>query len=122
MRCIPAKTALVGLLFASGAAAQQPAEQNIQPPDPTPPPPDNKPAAPSDAPATMQTVTVTGSRPSDDFLVNKGSLNRLGAETLMDVPQTVITINRALMQSQGATTLDQAVRNVPVVTIGSAEN
>src|SRR5947208_1159866 len=120
-RRIPAKTALVGLLFASGAVAQQPSEQNVQPPDPTPPPPDNNPAAPSGAPATMQTLTVTGSRPSDDFLVNKSSLNRLGAETLMDVPQTVITINRALMQSQGVTTLDQAVRNVPGVTIGSAE-
>jgi catecholate siderophore receptor len=121
MRSNPAKTALVGLLFASGAMAQQPTDQNAQPPDPTPPPPDNKPGAPGAAPATMQTVTVTGSRPSNDFLVNKGSLNRLGAENLMDVPQTVITINRALMQSQGVTTLDQAVRNVPGVTIGSAE-
>ncbi len=122
MRRLPARTtALVGLLFASGAMAQQPPQQNVQPPDPTPPPPDNTPAGPTGAPATMQTVTVTGARPSDDFLVNKGSLNRLGAENLMDVPQTVVTIPRALMQSQGATTLEQAVRNVPGVTIGSAE-
>ena len=33
----------------------------------------------------------------------------------------MIVINRALMNSQAATTLDQAVRNVPGVTIGSAE-
>ena len=81
---IPAKTALVGLLFASGAAAQQPTEQNVPPPNPTPPPPDNTPGAPTGAPATMQTVTVTGSRPSEDFLVKNPSINRLGAENLMD--------------------------------------
>ena len=69
----------------------------------------------------MQPVTVTGSRPSDDFQVTKGSINRLGAGDLMDVPQTVVVINKALMQSQGITTLENAVRNVPGVTIGSAE-
>ena len=67
MRRVPAKTALVGLLFAPGAMAQQPPDQNAQAPDPTPPPTENKPADPTAAPATMQTVTVTGSRPSDDF-------------------------------------------------------
>ena len=118
---IPAKTALVGLLFASGAAAQQPTEQNVPPPNPTPPPPDNTPGAPTGAPATMQTVTVTGSRPSEDFLVKNPSINRLGAENLMDVPQTVVIINRALMNSQAATSLPDALRNVPGVTIGSAE-
>src|SRR5262245_31338086 len=121
MRSIPAKTALVGVLFASGAIAQQPPDQNVQPPNPTPPPPDNTPAGPTGAPATMQTVTVTGARPSDDFLVKNPSINRLGAENLMDVPQTVVVINRALMQSQGATTLADSLRNVPGVTISSAE-
>ena len=120
-RRIPAKTALAGLVFASGAIAQQPPAQNTQPPDPTPPPPENKPADATSAPATMQPVTVTGSRPSEDFQVTKPSLNRLGAETLMDVPQTVVIINKALMQSQGVTTLENAVRNVPGVTISSAE-
>ncbi|WP_439614325.1 TonB-dependent receptor, partial [Reyranella sp.] len=69
----------------------------------------------------MQTVTVTGSRPSEDFQVTRGSINRLGAANLMDVPQSVVVINRALMQSQGVTRLEDAVRNAPGVTIGSAE-
>jgi catecholate siderophore receptor len=120
-RHLPVKTTLLGLVVASGAMAQQPPDQNAQAPDPTPPPPDNKPAEPSGAPATMQTVTVTGSRPSEDFQVTKGSLNRLGAENLMDVPQTVVIINKALMESQGVTTLENAVRNVPGITISSAE-
>ena len=121
VRSVPVKTALVGLLFAPGAMAQQPPDQNAQAPDPTPPPTENKPADPTAAPATMQTVTVTGSRPSEDFQVTRASINRLGAADLMDVPQTVVVINRALMQSQGATTMENAMRNVPGVTIGSAE-
>ena len=120
-RTVPVTTAMVGLLFASGTMAQQPPDQNAQGPTPTPPPPDNQPGAPTNAPATMQPVTVTGSRPSDDFQTTRGSLFRLGAENLMDVPQQVIVINRALMNSQAATTLDQAVRNVPGVTVGAAE-
>jgi catecholate siderophore receptor len=120
-RHIPVKTALVGLLVAPGAMAQQAPEQNAQAPNPPPPPTENKPADPNAAPATMQPVTVTGSRPSDDFQVTRGSLNRLGAAELIDVPQTVVVINRALMQSQGATTMENALRNVPGVTIGSAE-
>ena len=120
-RRIPVKKALVGLLVAPAAMAQQPPGQTEQAPDPTPPPSENKPADPNAAPATMQPVTVTGSRPSEDFQTTRGSLNRLGAADLMDVPQTVVIINKALMQSQGVTTLENAVRNVPGVTIGSAE-
>ena len=120
-RRVPVKTALVGLLFAPGAMAQQSPDRNAQPPDPTPSPNENKPADPNAAPATMQPVTVTGSRPSEDFQVTKTSINRLGAADLMDVPQSVVVINKALMESQGATSLQSAIRNVPGITIGAAE-
>jgi catecholate siderophore receptor len=101
--------------------AQQAPVDNAQAPDQTPPPPGTQPADPNANPATMQPVTVTGSRPSEDFQTTKASLGRLGAENLMDVPQTVVVINRALMNSQAVTTLEQAVRNVPGVTVGAAE-
>ncbi len=117
---VPVKTALVGLLVAPTAMAQQDPGQTPAP-APATPSTENQPAAPSAAPATMQTVTVTGSRPSEDFQVTRGSINRLGAANLMDVPQSVVVINRALMQSQGVTRLEDAVRNAPGVTIGSAE-
>src|SRR5947208_2648961 len=112
-RRIPVKTALVGLLVAPAAMAQQSPDQNAQAPTPSPQPPttENKPVDPTAAPATMQPVTVTGSRPSEDFLVTKGSLDRMGAGNLMDVPQSVVVINKALMQSQGATQLTDALRN-----------
>ena len=35
--------------------------------------------------------------------------------------ESVVIINKALMQSQGATSLTSAVRNVPGITIGAAE-
>ena len=117
---VPVKTALVGLLVAPAAMAQQDPAQTPAP-APATPSTENQPAAPAAAPATMQTVTVTGSRPSEDFQVTRGSINRLGAANLMDVPQSVVVINRALMQSQGVTRLEDAVRNAPGVTIGSAE-
>lgn len=117
---VPVKTALMGLLVAPAAMAQQ---EPAQTPAATPanPADQNQPADPTGAPATMQTVTVTGSRPSEDFQTTRASINRLGAANLMDVPQSVVVINRALMQSQGATSLVDAVRNAPGVTIGSAE-
>ena len=117
---VPVKTALVGLLVAPSAMAQQDPAQTPAP-APASPSTENQPAAPSAAPATMQTVTVTGSRPSEDFQTTRASINRMGAANLMDVPQSVVVINRALMQSQGVTRLEDAVRNAPGVTIGSAE-
>src|SRR5262249_39209306 len=120
-RTRPVKTALVGFLVAPAAVAQQPPDQSAPPPDPAVPPGENKPAGPNAAPVTMQPVTVTGARPSEDFMVNRTQLNRMGAQDLMDVPQSVMVINKALMQSQGATSLQSAIRNVPGVTIGAAE-
>ncbi len=38
-----------------------------------------------------------------------------------DLPQTVNVINRALLDAQGATSLADALRNVPGITIGGAE-
>ena len=45
-----------------------------------------------------------------------------GVETpLRDIPQSVTVINSALMQAQGATSLADALRNVPGITMGAAE-
>jgi catecholate siderophore receptor len=39
----------------------------------------------------------------------------------MDIPQSVTVLNRNLLQSQGVTSLSDALKNVPGVTIGAAE-
>lgn len=121
-RRVPVKTAMVGLLVAPVAALAQQTE--AQAPATAPPTdPTNQPtpgAAPSAPTATMTPVTVTGTRPSEDFAPPPASLQRLGGE-VRDIPQSITIINKALMQSQGATSFQSAVRNVPGLTIGAAE-
>jgi catecholate siderophore receptor len=80
------------------------------------------PAAHADEPFVvarkLPPVVVRGT--NDSFAPAAISTPRLGADP-MDVPQSVIVVNQELMQSQGATTLASALRNVPGLTIGAAE-
>jgi catecholate siderophore receptor len=119
---MPVKSVLAGLAFAPAALAQQAPVQPAATPGSgaMPPPSENKPGEPSGAPATMTTVTVTGTRPSEDFAPPPPSLDRLGGD-VHDLPQSITIINKALMQSQGATSFQSAIRNIPGVTIGAAE-
>lgn len=82
------------------------------------------PAAPvqqSAAPATtLQEVVVQGAASRDDFNAGRSSLSKL-PEDLRDVPQSVTVVNKALMESQGVSSLAEALRNVPGITIGGAE-
>ena len=118
-RRLPVKTAMVGLLVAPAAMAQQsPAQQTPGTPDPAPA--QAQPTAPTIPATTMTPVTVTGSRPSEDFAPPPASINRLGGE-IRDIPQSIVIINKALMESQGATSFQSAIRNVPGVTLGAAE-
>ena len=55
-----------------------------------------------------------------DFGKNTASLNKLSPD-LKDVPQSVTVLSKALLQSQGAASLSDALRNVPGVTLGGAE-
>jgi catecholate siderophore receptor len=38
-----------------------------------------------------------------------------------DIPQSIVIIDKALMQSQGATSFQTRIRNTPGLTIGAAE-
>lgn len=69
---------------------------------------------------TPETIEVVGSREKQGFGDSFMSLNRLPAD-IKDIPQSVIVIDRAVMDSQGATSLASALRNVPGLTIGGAE-
>jgi len=117
----PLNTALVGLLFSPVAMAQTTPQVPATPPAQTTP--DAKPPEPGTpgAPAsTLPQVTVKGARPSEDFNNQRNSFSKLPAE-LRDIPQSVTIIDKALMQSQGATSLVTALRNVPGLTVGAAE-
>ena len=79
-------------------------------------------APPTSAAAADQTVlpavVVNGDR--NDFAPGALSLSKLPAD-LHDVPQSVTVVNKALMQSQGAISMADALRNVSGVTLGGAE-
>ncbi|QOT75972.1 TonB-dependent receptor [Cupriavidus basilensis] len=77
------------------------------------------------APATQPTTTlhevvVQGSSANDDYSAVKSSISKLPAE-LRDIPQSVTVVNKALIDAQGGTSLADALRNVPGITIGGAE-
>ncbi len=69
-----------------------------------------------DAPS-ISGVTVTASAGG---YVATNSLSKLPSD-LSDVPQSVTVLNRTLLQSQGVTSLSDALKNVPGITIGGAE-
>ncbi|GJG97472.1 TonB-dependent siderophore receptor [Cupriavidus pauculus] len=117
LRRTPVATALVAL-FAAPAAFAQSAVQPTQP-VPAAPAPAASNAAES-VPQTLREVTVRGSSARDDFNPTGSQLSKL-PEDLRDVPQSVTIVNRALMDSQGASSLADALRNVPGITIGGAE-
>src|SRR5450830_509017 len=68
--------------------------------------------------STLKEIVVEGQR--DDFNSNNSSLTKLSTDS-HEVAQSVVVINKALMQSQGVASLADALRNVPGITLGGAE-
>src|SRR5256885_2110495 len=73
-------------------------------------------AAEADAPAGVAGVIVTASAGGYQAT---NSLAKLPAD-LKDVPQSVTVLNRNLLQAQGVSSLSEALKNVPGITIGGA--
>lgn len=73
--------------------------------------------AAADAPGSVEGVTVTAAAGG---YASANSLAKLPAD-LRDTPQSVTVLNRALLQSQGVSSLADALKNVPGITIGGAE-
>ena len=71
-------------------------------------------------PTTLAPVMVRGTRDDGDFGNPKSSLSKL-PQDLHDVPQSITVVNKALLQSQGAISIGDALRNVPGITLGAAE-
>src|SRR4051812_32742689 len=74
-------------------------------------------AALAETPASVEGVIVTA---SGGGYAAANSLTKLPAD-LKDTPQSVTVLNRNLLQSQGVTSLSDALKNVPGITIGGAE-
>lgn len=68
--------------------------------------------------SAAHSVQVEGVR--NDFAPGIIRAGKLDAE-LLDIPQSVTIVNKELMQSQGANSLADALRNVSGITLGGAE-
>lgn len=66
-------------------------------------------------------VNVKGQAEGKDFAPAKATVGGKTPALIRDIPQTVTVINRAVLDSQGATSLTQALRNVPGITISAGE-
>ncbi len=67
-----------------------------------------------------RSTNLTQSR-EEDYYVRESSSKKL-AEALVDTPQTISVISKKVMQEQQATTLQEALRNTPGVTLLMGEN
>jgi catecholate siderophore receptor len=72
-------------------------------------------------PRTLDSVHVTGSIVGNDYDTDTSTVGAKMPTSLRDIPQTVVVVNRDLLDAQGATSLQDALRNVPGITIGGAE-
>jgi catecholate siderophore receptor len=70
---------------------------------------------------TLSSVHVTGSIVGNDYESDTSTVGAKMPTSLRDIPQTVVVVNRDLLDAQGATSLQDALRNVPGITIGGAE-
>lgn len=78
-------------------------------------------AVPTPAPdEELPTVTVEGEGEPANALETSTGIGRLPG-TVQDTPQQINVISQETMQQQGVTTLEQALRNVPGVTVGVGE-
>ncbi|MBE1160068.1 TonB-dependent receptor [Dyella acidiphila] len=69
----------------------------------------------------LDSVHVTGSIVGNDYDSDMSTVGAKMPTSLRDIPQTVVVVNRDLLDAQGATSLSDALRNVPGITIGGAE-
>ncbi|MFL9669511.1 TonB-dependent receptor [Variovorax sp. AB1(2024)] len=114
-RRTPVALALVGLVSSLPAAFAQQIPQPAAPSSTA-----SSPAPGTSVPTTLREVQVQGAQDRTGFGANPATISRLPAD-LRDAPQSVTVINQAVMQSQAATSLASALRNVPGLTIGGAE-
>ena len=77
-------------------------------------------ASTSAAASQLPAIVVIGTEDRDAFSSPSSSLSKLPAD-LRDAPQSITVLNKALLQTQGANSLSDALRNVPGITLGGAE-
>ena len=68
----------------------------------------------------VEEILVEGVQRRDSYLQDENSVAKL-TESLRDTPQSVTTISSQLMRDRNVMSLDDALRNVPGITLGAGE-
>ena len=71
--------------------------------------------------ATLPTVKVQAAAPENDYKADVVSSPKF-TQPIVDTPQTITVIKKELLQQQAATSLSEALRNTPGVTMQLGEN
>ncbi len=80
-----------------------------------------EPPSADNAATTLGAVHVTGSVIGNSYDTDTSTIGAKVPAALRDIPQSVVVVNRELLNAQGATSLADALRNVPGITITAAE-
>src|SRR5687767_2623762 len=94
-------TALAAPLPLTGHAQEQPAQPQAE------------------AEQTLAPISVYG-HGQDEYAAGVTSVGKTPTP-IRDVPQSVTVINRAVLDAQGATSLTEALRNAPGITLSAGE-
>jgi catecholate siderophore receptor len=70
-------------------------------------------------PQKLPEVSIKAAADKNEFQPATSTIG--GAEALRDIPQTVNVVNRAVLEAQAATSMTEALRNVPGITISAGE-
>jgi catecholate siderophore receptor len=68
----------------------------------------------------LEEILVTDNFPGSGYRVDQSSVLKL-TEALRDTPQSITTISRELLEDRAAMSLNDALRNVPGITLGAGE-
>ena len=79
---------------------------------------DNTASTPKTDADQLPEISVSTGRPNDDFAPGTTTTGAKSPLLLRDIPQSITVVNRAVLDSQGATSLAQALRNVPRSCLG----
>ena len=71
--------------------------------------------------AALPAVKVTGQADAPDFQPDTSSVGAKVPTALRDIPQAVVVVPKAVLNSQAVSSFSDALRNVPGVTLGAAE-
>lgn len=71
-------------------------------------------------PAAVEEVVVTGSLRTQ-YLVDESTLSSKFTASLRDTPQSITLLSQAMLEDRSVMTLDDALRNVPGITLNAGE-